>query len=115
MFSREKRTSLIASLTTADNAELIESLITDLSESDLIIDGAGTLTDEDENSTFAPNEVETVSDGFEEKFQALQAKYIDRFMNGENVDDLKEDDLKEDDLKEDDSKSENVSYDDLYE
>jgi len=40
-------------LTTADNAELIESLITDLSESDLIIDGAGTLTDEDENSTFA--------------------------------------------------------------
>ena len=37
MFSKEKRTSLISSLTTAENADLIELLITDLSESDLII------------------------------------------------------------------------------
>lgn len=115
MFSKEKRTALIASLTTADNAELIELLITDLSESDLIISGAGTLTEDGETATFSPNEVETVSDGFAEKFQALQAKYIDRFMNGENVEDSKDEDYKLAESTDEDSNGENVKYEDLYE
>lgn len=85
MYSKEKRKTELASLTNADNADIIEGLVTDISDLTNALESVGTITEDGESATFEPTKIENTSDGYKEKFEALQRKYIDRFENGTPV------------------------------
>jgi hypothetical protein len=93
MLNAKARTEKYASLTNADTADIIEELVKDNQELLTLLGQAGTITEgEDGTSLFTANTVES-NDDYKTKYELLQKKYVERFVEGvqHEVDDAKDD------------------------
>lgn len=112
MFSTEYLQNLIATLTTAENTEQIEALLSDITERNQFLESAGELVADGDNATFTLN-ASAGNDEYKKKFEDLQKKYVERFMS--NTEKLETEETKEEIQNEENTEETADTIDSLFE
>ena len=90
----EELTSLLASITTAENVDTIEQIITNIQT---------TATAEPEPADTETETEPADTENWQEKYNALQQKYVARFMSNEEPETETETETEQDETESDDS------------